>query len=122
MPPDQVLHDSDEATVATMRNLAAITPKPTVQQRIQGALAVAVEGDAASAQAVLWLTWPVVARPRSATLRALASRVLLAAARATLGRLPPDDLAPISLAVEAALQSWPPRYEKQDGGNHWRPV
>lgn len=116
------LDEADEATITSIRHLAAITPKPTAQQRILGALAVAIEGDAAPAQAVLWLTWPVVARPSSATLRGLASRVLLAAARATLGRWRPDEIAPISQAVEAALDGWPPRFEQRGGSSHWRPV
>lgn len=121
-PEGRALDQADEAAIAAMRHLAAITPKPTAQQRILGALAVTIEGDAAPAQAVLWLTWPVVARPSSATLRGLASRVLRAAARASLGRLHPDEIAPIAQAVEAALDGWPPRFEKLDGGSHWRPL
>jgi hypothetical protein len=94
---------------------------PSAQQRVLGALAVAVEGDSAPAQAVLWLTWPVLVRPNSARLRGLAAQVLLAAARATLAQLRPEALDRISQALEQALEHWPPRLQPQDGGSHWRP-
>lgn len=115
------MHPTDRLAVQSMEAIASNMPKPTPQQRILGAIAVAVEGDSAPAMACAWLTWPGVVRPSSARLRGLAAQVLLAAARATLGRLPPEHLEQISQELEPVLAQWPPRFAPQGGGTHWRP-
>lgn len=92
----------------------------TPLQLVEAALHVVCHGPYSSALQVDRLKRPFDGPLCHNGVMQLAEVVLRTAAREVFASLRPQDLARISQALEAARESWPPRYEALDGGTQRR--